>query len=58
LSADDFKRILVEPDSSLTEQYQGLLGTEGVNVKFTFTDDGIQRIAETAAVFVYINYLF
>jgi len=46
LTADDFKRILVEPDASLTEQYQGLLQTEGVKV--TFTDDGIQRIAETA----------
>ncbi len=46
LTADDFKRILVEPDASLTEQYQGLLKTENVNV--TFTDDGIQRIAETA----------
>ncbi|MGK0271367.1 MAG: ATP-dependent HslUV protease ATP-binding subunit HslU [Cocleimonas sp.] len=46
LTADDFKRILVEPDSSLTEQYQGLLQTEGVKVEFT--DDGIQRIAETA----------
>lgn len=46
LTADDFKRILVEPDSSLTEQYQGLLLTEGV--KLEFTDDGIQRIAETA----------
>jgi len=46
LTADDFKRILVEPDASLTEQYQGLLKTEGVEVKFT--DDGIQQIAETA----------
>ncbi len=46
LTADDFKRILVEPDASLTEQYQGLLKTEGINL--TFTDDGIQRIAETA----------
>jgi len=46
LTADDFKRILIEPDASLTEQYQGLLKTENVNV--TFTDDGIQRIAETA----------
>ncbi|MCL4163227.1 UNVERIFIED_CONTAM: hypothetical protein GTU68_006689 [Idotea baltica] len=46
LTADDFKRILTEPDSSLTEQYQGLLNTEGVKVEFT--DDGIQRIAETA----------
>ncbi len=46
LTADDFKRILTEPDSSLTEQYQGLLSTEGVNV--SFSDDGIQRIAEIA----------
>jgi len=46
LTANDFKRILTEPDASLTEQYQGLLKTEGVDVKFT--DDGIQRIAETA----------
>ena len=46
LTADDFKRILVEPNASLTEQYQGLLQTEGVKVEFT--DDGIQRIAETA----------
>ena len=46
LTADDFKRILIEPDSSLTEQYEGLLQTEGVKVEFT--DDGIQRIAETA----------
>ncbi|MEB8431590.1 ATP-dependent protease ATPase subunit HslU [Cocleimonas sp. KMM 6892] len=46
LTADDFKRILTEPNASLTEQYQGLLQTEGVKVEFT--DDGIQRIAETA----------
>ncbi|NOR70759.1 MAG: ATP-dependent protease ATPase subunit HslU [Methylomarinum sp.] len=44
LSTDDFVRILTEPDASLTEQYQALLKTEGVDL--TFTDDGIQRIAE------------
>ncbi|MBD9361821.1 ATP-dependent protease ATPase subunit HslU [Methylomonas fluvii] len=44
LSADDFVRILTEPDASLTEQYQALLKTEGVDVQFTA--DGIQRIAE------------
>jgi ATP-dependent HslUV protease ATP-binding subunit HslU len=44
LSADDFVRILTEPDASLTEQYQALLATEGVQI--SFTDDGIQRIAE------------
>lgn len=44
LSAEDFVRILTEPDASLTEQYQALLATEGVDV--SFTEDGIQRIAE------------
>jgi len=44
LSADDFVRILTEPDASLTEQYQALLGTEGIDLEFT--EDGIKRIAE------------
>lgn len=44
LSTADFVRILTEPDASLTEQYQALLQTEGVNL--TFTGDGILRIAE------------
>ncbi len=44
LSANDFVRILTEPDASLTEQYQALLATEGV--KLAFSADGIQRIAE------------
>lgn len=44
LSTADFVRILTEPDASLTEQYQALLATEGVNL--SFTEDGIQRIAE------------
>ncbi len=46
LTPADFKRILVEPNASLTEQYQALLGTEGVSV--SFTDDGLERIAELA----------
>ncbi|MGD8957822.1 MAG: ATP-dependent protease ATPase subunit HslU [Chromatiaceae bacterium] len=46
LSTDDFIRILTEPDASLTEQYQALLRTEGVNIQFT--EDGIQRVAEIA----------
>ncbi|WBE25371.1 ATP-dependent protease ATPase subunit HslU [Denitrificimonas caeni] len=46
LTPDDFKRILSEPDASLTEQYVALLATEGLNV--TFTDCGIKRIAEVA----------
>jgi ATP-dependent HslUV protease ATP-binding subunit HslU len=44
LSADDFVRILTEPDASLTEQYTALLGTEGVSL--SFSEDGIKRIAE------------
>jgi ATP-dependent HslUV protease ATP-binding subunit HslU len=46
LSVEDFQRILTEPDASLTEQYQALLGTENVEIKFT--EDGIRRIAEIA----------
>lgn len=46
LTAGDFERILKEPSASLTEQYQGLLKTEGVEL--TFTDEGIKRIAEIA----------
>ncbi len=46
LTAADFERILTEPDASLTEQYQALMGTEGVTI--VFGEDGIRRIAETA----------
>ncbi len=46
LTPGDFKRILTEPNASLTEQYQALLGTEGLEL--TFTDDGLERIAELA----------
>ena len=46
LTADDFERILEEPDASLTEQYQALLATEGLNV--SFAKDGIAKIAEIA----------
>ncbi len=46
LSSDDFKRILTEPSASLTRQYQALLATEGLDI--SFTEDGIQRIAEIA----------
>ena len=45
-SREDFERILTEPDASLTEQYQALLATEGLELGFT--EDGIRRIAETA----------
>jgi ATP-dependent HslUV protease ATP-binding subunit HslU len=46
LTPDEFKRILTEPNASLTEQYQALLNTEGLSV--SFTDDGLDRIAELA----------
>ena len=46
LSANDFERILAEPNASLTEQYQALLATEGLELEFTA--DGIRTIAETA----------
>ncbi len=46
LTPEDFKRILVEPNASLTEQYQALLATEGVTVEFT--DEGLTRVAELA----------
>ena len=46
LLADDFVRILTEPDASLTEQYTVLMSTEGVAIEFT--DEGILRIAEIA----------
>jgi ATP-dependent HslUV protease ATP-binding subunit HslU len=46
LSSGDFVRILTEPDASLTEQYIALLATEGVDL--SFTEDGIERLAELA----------
>jgi len=46
LTPEDFKRILTEPNASLTEQYQALLATEGMEI--SFTDDGLSRIAELA----------
>ena len=46
LTANDFERILTEPHASLTEQYVGLLKTEGVDLEFSA--DGVKRIAEIA----------
>ncbi|WP_415889458.1 ATP-dependent protease ATPase subunit HslU [Neptuniibacter sp. SY11_33] len=46
LTPEDFRRILKEPNASLTDQYTALLGTEGVGVEFT--DEGIHRVAELA----------
>ena len=46
LSANDFSRILIEPDSSLTEQYTALMKTEDFNL--SFSEDGVKRMAEVA----------
>ncbi len=46
LTKDDFIRILTEPKSALTRQYQALLNTEGVTLEFT--DDGIEELASIA----------
>ena len=47
LSADDFARILTEPNASLTEQYRELMATEGLTIDFS--EDGVRRIAEVAS---------
>ncbi len=46
LSVDDFKAILTQTDASLVRQYQALLATEGVTLRFS--DDGIARLAQIA----------
>jgi ATP-dependent HslUV protease ATP-binding subunit HslU len=43
LTKDDFVRILKEPRSSLTKQYQALLGTEGIEL--VFEDDAVEALA-------------
>ena len=46
LNIDDFKKILSEPDFSITEQYRALLETE--NITINFKDTAIAKIAEIA----------
>lgn len=46
LTAEDFVRILKEPEHALLKQYTALLETEGIKVRFT--DEAILRIAEMA----------
>jgi ATP-dependent HslUV protease ATP-binding subunit HslU len=46
LEVNDFRRILTEPEASLTQQYTALMETEGVTLGFT--EKGVQRIAEIA----------
>lgn len=47
LTEEDLYRILTEPTNSLTKQYQALMATENVNLKFT--EDGLRGIAALAA---------
>ncbi|MCB1935633.1 MAG: ATP-dependent protease ATPase subunit HslU [Nitrosomonas sp.] len=46
LSVSDFEQILTNTDACLTRQYEALLGTEGVTLKFS--NEGIKRLAEIA----------
>lgn len=46
LTAEDFERILKEPHNSLTKQYELLLATENVTLKFE--DSAIKQIAQDA----------
>lgn len=46
LTADDFKRILTEPNASLIQQYVALMATEGLDLQFT--EDAIEKIAHIA----------
>lgn len=46
LSAEDFVRILTEPENALIKQYTALMATEGV--KLAFMDGGIEEIARIA----------
>ena len=46
LNAEDFERILTEPDAALTVQYKALMKTEGLDL--SFTEDGVKQIAKSA----------
>ncbi|HCM84179.1 MAG TPA: HslU--HslV peptidase ATPase subunit, partial [Rhodospirillaceae bacterium] len=46
LTAEDFARILIEPEHSLIKQYQALIGTEEVTLNFA--RDGVTALAELA----------
>lgn len=46
LDAEDFFRILTEPNNSLIHQYQAILATEGVRV--TFTKESLEKMSEIA----------
>ncbi|MDD4309450.1 MAG: ATP-dependent protease ATPase subunit HslU [Candidatus Cloacimonetes bacterium] len=48
LTQDDFERILIEPENSLTKQYKAMFRSEKVDLKFNH--DAVQEIARFAAL--------
>jgi len=46
LTKEDFVKILTEPNNALLKQYIAMLGTENVNITFTY--ESIERLAEIA----------
>ena len=46
LTKEDFVRILREPASSITKQYEALLAADGVELEFT--PDGLEAMADIA----------
>ncbi len=46
LTAEEFERILTEPDNALVKQQRALLATEGVRIGFT--PDGVREVARMA----------
>ena len=47
LNADDFVRILQEPENALLKQYQALFASDGVALEFT--DSAVRAIADVAS---------
>jgi ATP-dependent HslUV protease ATP-binding subunit HslU len=47
LGADEFYRILTEPENALIRQYQALMETEGIEL--IFEDEAIRALAQIAA---------
>lgn len=46
LTAEDFYRILTEPENAITKQYKELIATEGLALEFT--DDGLKEMSKIA----------
>jgi ATP-dependent HslUV protease ATP-binding subunit HslU len=48
LTEEDYKRILIQPETAVTKQYSALLGSD--NIKLVFTDDALEKIAKFAFI--------